>query len=102
MRRLTFPGEQQNAAQSNFTPVYTGSRVNKICTLDFPTCYHILMDNIPFVCKCGSKTFKLDHEAKTLEDVVGAVCEKCGTTLTEDDIRAQALKIAEDLARGAF
>jgi len=61
------------------------------------------MDNISFVCKnCGFETFKTTSEPKTLEDFYGAVCAKCGTAITEDDIKAQAMKIAEKIARDAF
>lgn len=58
---------------------------------------------ISFVCaKCGHDKFKSDHEVKTLEDFLGAKCANCGASLTEDDIKAQGMKIAEDLARKAF
>ena len=60
------------------------------------------MDNISFVCKnCGFETFKTTSEPKTLEDFYGAVCAKCGTAITEDDIKAQARKVADDLVRDA-
>ncbi len=59
--------------------------------------------NPKFSCKkCGSEIFKTTTEPQTFEDFNGAVCNNCGTVVTEDDIKAQALKIADDLTRDAF
>jgi transcription elongation factor Elf1 len=56
-----------------------------------------------FLCpKCGSTVFKLFTEPKTIEDFNGAVCSNCGTSITEQDIKSQALQIAEKAAREAF
>jgi transcription initiation factor TFIIIB Brf1 subunit/transcription initiation factor TFIIB len=52
--------------------------------------------------QCGSEVFKTKTKPKRIEDFNGAVCNKCGTVITEDDIKAQALKIADDLVRDAF
>jgi DNA-directed RNA polymerase subunit RPC12/RpoP len=59
---------------------------------------------IPFKCmKCGGTTFRTPvAETKDIEELIGAPCASCGTKLTEDDIKAQALKIAEEAARKAF
>jgi len=60
-------------------------------------------NTIKFVCpNCKSDQFKTEHEVKTIEDMFGATCVDCGTALTEDDIKAQALKIAEERMREAF
>ena len=60
-------------------------------------------NTVKFVCpNCKGDKFKTEHEPKAFEDMIGAKCVDCGTALTEDDIKAQALKIAEDLARKAF
>lgn len=56
--------------------------------------------NIPFTCKqCGSKTFKVAAEPKSIEDFNGAVCANCGTALTEDDIRLQASEMIDELIK---
>jgi ribosomal protein S27AE len=52
--------------------------------------------------KCGTTEFKVPSRPKTIEDFIGAVCSNCGGTITEDDIKAQALKIAERKMRKAF
>lgn len=33
---------------------------------------------------------------------VGALCANCGTALTEEEIKKQAIKVAEERARAAF
>lgn len=59
--------------------------------------------DIPFICKnCGSETFKTTSKPKTIEDFNGAICAKCGTAITEDDIKDQARKIADKIVRDAF
>lgn len=61
------------------------------------------MSKIKFVCpKCNQKTFKVNIEIKTLDDFYGAVCTGCNYTITEDDIKKQAMSIAENLAKKAF
>lgn len=61
------------------------------------------MSDIKFSCpKCGHKTFKTSTEPKCLEDFNGAVCENCGTVVTEDDIKAQLRELADKLVRDAF
>jgi len=60
-------------------------------------------DVVPFVCKhCGSETFKTSSEPKTYEDFLGATCAQCGAVVTDEDIKAQAVKIAEALLNDAF
>lgn len=62
-----------------------------------------MSDIVPFVCKhCGSSTFETSSEAKTYEDFLGAKCAKCGIIVSDADIKAQALKTAEDLLKDAF
>jgi hypothetical protein len=39
---------------------------------------------------------------KTIEDFDGAICAKCGRTVSENDIKEQALAIAEKIAKDAF
>jgi predicted RNA-binding Zn-ribbon protein involved in translation (DUF1610 family) len=58
---------------------------------------------VKFSCKkCGSEVFVTAAKPKTLADFYGAVCQNCGTTVTQDDIKAQTLKIAGEAARDAF
>ena len=60
------------------------------------------MRNIPFVCKkCGSTTFKVASKPKSLDDIDGAVCEKCGTKMTKKEIESQARNIALDALKKA-
>jgi transcription elongation factor Elf1 len=60
-------------------------------------------ENIKFTCAtCGGGEFKPVRGVKSWKDFIGASCANCGRELTEDDIKAQALKIAEDAARRAF
>ena len=48
---------------------------------------------VRFVCpNCGGDQFRTNAEPKTLDDMLGAPCAKCGTPLTEDDIKAQGMK----------
>jgi transcription elongation factor Elf1 len=61
------------------------------------------MDNLKFSCpKCGNRTFKTASEVKTYDDFLGATCTKCGRAMTDEDVKKQARKIAEDLVRDAF
>lgn len=58
---------------------------------------------IPFFCpKCGSGTFRVTADPKSPEDLYGAPCAQCGEPLTEEEIRRQARKIAEDRVGEAF
>jgi len=52
--------------------------------------------------KCGSQVFKTRSKPQSLEDFYGAVCVKCGATITESEIKKQASQLAEKLARDAF
>lgn len=61
------------------------------------------MSQIPFVCsKCGSDKFRVSSQPKTLDDMIGAPCAKCGTPLTEEEVKKQARKIADDVVKKAF
>jgi len=61
------------------------------------------MDKIPLTCKnCGFDAFKAIPEAKSLDEYCGSICPKCGTALSEDDIKSQILKIANEHLRDAF
>lgn len=61
------------------------------------------MSTIPFKCpNCGSGQFRVSVEVKSLEDMFDAPCAQCGTPLTEDEIKKQARKIAEDRLKEAF
>jgi len=61
------------------------------------------MANIPITCKkCGSKTFKTTSETDPLNDTARTVCANCGTPLKEDNVKAQALDIADKLVRDAL
>lgn len=56
---------------------------------------------IDFSCpQCGEKVFKTTTEVQRLEDFDGAVCTGCGHTISEEDIRAKAMQVVEDLLRG--
>jgi hypothetical protein len=62
-----------------------------------------LMSNIPFVCsQCGGDKFCVSSEPKTLDDMIGAPCASCGTPLTEDEVKKQGRKIAEEAIKKAF
>ena len=43
--------------------------------------------------------FKTSRKVETMEDMRGAVCAKCGTEFSEDDIKDQAREIAAKLIR---
>jgi|HubBroStandDraft_1064217.scaffolds.fasta_scaffold34219_4 transcription elongation factor Elf1 len=62
------------------------------------------MTKIPFTCPhCGSDIqLRVSTEAKTLDDLIGAPCAKCGQPLTEDEVKKQAMKIAEDTFKKHF
>lgn len=61
------------------------------------------MSNISFVCpQCGNKTFKVASEPARIEDFDGAVCTSCGHTISEADIKRQAMKEAEKLIKAAL
>jgi hypothetical protein len=63
-----------------------------------------MSDNVlQFACtKCGSSKFRPTGEGSKLEDFFGAPCADCGTILTEDEIKAQARKMAADQFRRRF
>jgi predicted nucleic acid-binding Zn-ribbon protein len=61
------------------------------------------MSQIPFVCSnCGGNKFRVSSEPKDLDEMIGAPCADCGTPLTEDAVKKQALKIAEDALKKAL
>jgi transcription initiation factor IIE alpha subunit len=62
------------------------------------------MANVPFTCpQCGSDLkLRVSSEAKSLDDLIGAPCAKCGHPLTEDEVKKQVLKIAEDAFKKRF
>jgi DNA-directed RNA polymerase subunit RPC12/RpoP len=53
---------------------------------------------IPFTCsQCGSDIkLRVSAEPKNLDDLIGASCANCGHPLTEDEVKKQAMKIAEN------
>jgi transposase-like protein len=58
-----------------------------------------MSDTISIVCpKCGHDDLKTGAEPKP-GSLNGFSCNSCGYAVTEGDIRAQALKVAEDLIR---
>jgi hypothetical protein len=61
------------------------------------------VSKIPFICpNCGGDTFRVSAQQKTLNTMIGAPCAGCGTPLTEEEIKKQARKIAQDAAKKAF
>ena len=52
--------------------------------------------------KCQTTEFEVSAHPTTIEEFVGAICQNCGATITEDDIKAQAMKIAEKEMRKFF
>jgi hypothetical protein len=54
------------------------------------------MSSTPQVkCRCGSTSFKSERTVRSLNDFIGAKCEKCGTTISRKDIEDQARSVAE-------
>jgi transcription elongation factor Elf1 len=54
-----------------------------------------MSDVIQFSCpQCQGEKFKATREVKSLADFDGAVCANCGTTISEDDVKNQAVTIA--------
>ena len=61
------------------------------------------MSTIPFKCpNCGSSQFRVSVKVNSLDDMIGAPCADCGTPLTEEEVKKQARKIAEEAAKKAF
>ena len=52
--------------------------------------------------KCGSELFKPRTEIKSYDDFIGSICEHCGTAITEDDVKRQAIQIADKRIRDAL
>ena len=53
-------------------------------------------NTVPFTCKqCGSKQFKLAAEPNSYNDFLGAVCDRCGRRVTDDDIKSAAVQVVE-------
>ncbi|AOJ93117.1 hypothetical protein UA18_02407 [Burkholderia multivorans] len=58
---------------------------------------------IKFSCpKCGENALKVSAEPKDIADFEGAVCTACGHTISVDDIKAHAVKIATQLLTKGF
>lgn len=54
------------------------------------------MSSTPQVkCQCGSTSFKSEKTIRSLNDFIGAKCEKCGTAITGKNIEDQARSVAE-------
>lgn len=59
--------------------------------------------NTPIKCpSCGGNKFAITTEAKSYDDLIGAVCPDCGHTLTDEEIKEQARELAIKLAKEAF
>ncbi|WP_422865736.1 ECs_2282 family putative zinc-binding protein [Burkholderia multivorans] len=53
---------------------------------------------VKFPCpQCGENALKVNAEPKDIADFEGAVCTACGHTISVDDIKAHAVKIATEL-----
>lgn len=51
---------------------------------------------IPFACpKCGNEVLIARVKIKFVSDFDGTVCNSCGYTVTEEDIRKHALHVVE-------
>jgi len=62
-----------------------------------------MSDTVQFSCpQCKGEVFKTAAETKRLEDFYGAVCAGCGRTITEEDIKHQAVEIARKIAADVF
>jgi hypothetical protein len=61
----------------------------------------MLIHNSP-VRSAAPPSLKCHLDLKTIEDLIGIVCSGCGATITEEDIKAQVLKIAEREMRKVF
>lgn len=48
---------------------------------------------------CGNETFKAFSELKELDNFIGLPCSNCGYLITENDVRKQAIVLAEQLTR---
>ena len=44
----------------------------------------------------------MSSEPKSIDDLIGAPCAECGHPLTEDEVKKQAMKIAEDAFKKHF
>lgn len=60
------------------------------------------MGSIEIACpSCGEKRLKVEVEGNGVDDLLGAVCQGCGHTFTEDDVRRlreQVIDAAKELA----
>jgi len=52
--------------------------------------------------KCHKTILKVVKSPRSLEDLYGASCANCGTVITEEEVKRQALEIAAKAARDAF
>lgn len=54
------------------------------------------MSSAPQVkCRCGSTNFESPKPIRSLDDFVGAKCEKCGRAISRKEIDDQAKSVAE-------
>ncbi|WP_412104187.1 ECs_2282 family putative zinc-binding protein [Pseudomonas sp. SED1] len=54
------------------------------------------MSSAPQVkCRCGSTNFESSKPIRSLDDFVGAKCEKCGRAISRKEIDDQARSLAE-------
>ena len=51
---------------------------------------------------CGGSQFTPARGGRSLEEDFGAPCANCGTLLTQENVKQQAMKMAGDTARRAF
>lgn len=49
--------------------------------------------------QCGNERFEVSAQPKTTNDFIGAPCANCGRRITEDDLKAQATALIEDLVK---
>ncbi|WP_440130627.1 ECs_2282 family putative zinc-binding protein [Achromobacter pulmonis] len=58
---------------------------------------------VSFGCpKCGNQQFKVAAQPRSIQDFDGAICQGCGHTITENDIRQRAIDVAREAIQKAL
>jgi hypothetical protein len=57
-----------------------------------------MSDAVPFLCpNCAHPILIAGANPQSYDELLGAVCERCAHIVTEDEIHAQAMKVADHL-----